>query len=423
MLSNVDVSQSLVNKKISTNEHENCFKSNRKKFLIISITFLSFLILSFCSLLIHQLYISNEIHKKELTKKILIIATGGTITSTKKNGYLTPTIDIQTLLKKVPELQNLCQIEGLQIMSKDSTNMNYNDWSLTANKIFEYYEKYDGFIVLHGTDTMAYGAAIMSYFIQNSKKPIIFTGAQKSIDEKKNDAKQNLYDAFKVSLSDKVHGVKIVFNGKIIEGVRAKKVKSKSYDAFVSIDIEPDIIKNNKVIIKNHLNVSYENEDKDNVKFSIKYDKRVFLIKLTPGIDYNFLKYLEDDYKVIILESFGMGGIPNYNIDEDEDTMNYYNYDNCTDEEENKFLEEIRRLKEEKGIEFIVGTQIVNEGTHMGVYAVGKNDLNLLETQSMTTEAVKAKSVWALAESEGNMEIFRELFLTNVGNDRINMYN
>lgn len=261
----------------------------------------------------------------------------------------------------------------------------------------------------------------------------------KPIEEKQTDAKKNLFDAFKVALSDKVHGVKVVFDGKIIDGVRAKKVKSKSYDAFESIDVIPDEIDDDEVVINENKLKIQENEngiisnsfikrnyffrdyfsvkehhskkfieDNDKVQFSFKYDERVILIKFTPGFNYELLRSIENYYKVIILESFGMGGIPNY--------------DNVTEENQtNYFVEEIRRIKKEKNVEFIVATQVVKEGTHLGVYAVGRNDLNLTETQSMTTEAVMAKSVWALGESMGNMTLFRELFEKRIGNDRINI--
>ena len=112
-------------------------------------------------------------------KKILLIATGGTISATSSGIGLTPTINSGELLKYVPEVKELCEIDAIQPISIDSTNIQPEDWSEIAGLIRDGYDDYDGFVITHGTDTMAYAAAILSYLVQNSSKPIALTGSRK----------------------------------------------------------------------------------------------------------------------------------------------------------------------------------------------------------------------------------------------------
>ena len=169
-------------------------------------------------------------------KKILFIATGGTIASAKTENGLTPAITSEELLNAVPQVKNLCAVDTVQPYSLDSTNMCWKQWIHVAEIIRDNYAKYDGFVIAHGTDTMAYTAAALSYMIRGSKKPVILTGAQKPINFESTDSKVNLLDAFTCACSDDMCGVNIVFNGRVILGTRARKTRSKSYAAFSSIN-------------------------------------------------------------------------------------------------------------------------------------------------------------------------------------------
>lgn len=169
-------------------------------------------------------------------KHILFIATGGTIASKKSRNGLKPQITPEELLEYIPQVKEVCQIEAIQLLNLDSSNMEPKHWKKIVYTIREQYEKYDGFVIAHGTDTMAYTAAALSYMIQNSKKPIVITGAQKPIDLEITDAKSNLLDSFLYASDEQSQGVQIVFDGKVIAGTRAKKVRSKSYNAFSSMD-------------------------------------------------------------------------------------------------------------------------------------------------------------------------------------------
>ena len=169
-------------------------------------------------------------------KHILMIGTGGTIASQIGQDGLRPALTSEQLLCFVPKVSEFCRVDCIQLFSLDSTNIRPENWVALAKAIQENYDRYDGFVVSHGTDTMAYTAAALSYLIQGAKKPIILTGAQKPISFDSTDSKINLTDAFLCAASDRLHGVMIVFNGKVIQGTRACKTRSKSYEAFSSIN-------------------------------------------------------------------------------------------------------------------------------------------------------------------------------------------
>lgn len=126
-------------------------------------------------------------------KRILIIATGGTIASTEDGAGLAPTLTGKELAARVPLIDTLCDLDFVQPMNIDSTNMRPRDWLSIAQVVREGYDRYDGFVILHGTDTMAYTAAALSYLIQDSEKPIVLTGSQQPMANPFTDAKLNLY--------------------------------------------------------------------------------------------------------------------------------------------------------------------------------------------------------------------------------------
>ena len=165
-------------------------------------------------------------------KKILMLGTGGTIACKRGEYGLKPLISSDELLSYVPDAAQFCQADSLQILNIDSTNMQPKHWLAMAEAIETHYEEYDGFVICHGTDTMAYTAAALSYLIQSSAKPVVITGAQKPIDMENTDARINLYDSLRFASDDRACGVTIVFDGKVIAGTRGKKERTKSYNAF-----------------------------------------------------------------------------------------------------------------------------------------------------------------------------------------------
>ena len=326
-------------------------------------------------------------------KRILMIGTGGTIASGKTAEGLMPELTSEQLLSFVPAVSALCRAECLQLLSLDSTNLAPSHWLLIAKAIRERYDLYDGFVVSHGTDTMAYTAAALSYLIQGARKPIILTGAQKPISFDSTDSKVNLTDAFLCACSDTLHGVMIVFNGKVIQGTRACKTRSKSYEAFSSINY-PYLA----VLQDGSLLQYIENAYLDAPVFSDRLDGKVALLKLIPGVPSSLAAYMLQENDALILESFGVGGIPSYPGSGFLDTL-------------------------QKGIEagktIVLTTQVQNEGSDVGVYQVGyeiRHTPQILEAFDMTTEAICGKLMWILGQTRDPEQINR-LFYTPVAND------
>ena len=144
-------------------------------------------------------------------KRILLIATGGTIASKHSTHGLSPQIDAEDILGYVPQVREFCEPVAIQVCNIDSTNMRPEHWQSIVDAVRTNYDHYDGFVVAHGTDTMAYTAAALSYMIQDSVKPVVITGAQKSIDLEITDAKTNLVDSFLYAADEESQGVQIVF--------------------------------------------------------------------------------------------------------------------------------------------------------------------------------------------------------------------
>jgi L-asparaginase len=202
----------------------------------------------------------------------------------------------------------------------------------------EHYDGYDGFVITHGTDTMAYTAAALSYLVQGSPKPIVLTGAQKPIGFDSTDSKINLADAFRVAVSG-MPGVMIVFNGKVILGTRAQKTHSKSFQAFSSINY-PYL-----GVLRDGVLLTYIRQEPGLPRplFYDALDTRVGLLKLTPGADRELLDFLLERNDALIIESFGVGGLP----------------------DAGGFYESVLRWHLEQGKTVVLTTQVQNEGSDL----------------------------------------------------------
>ena len=328
-------------------------------------------------------------------KKILLIATGGTIASKYTSEGLCPQITSEELISYVPAAKEFCQVDTVQPFSLDSTNVSASQWLALAQLIEKKYEYYDGFVICHGTDTMAYTAAAISYLIQNNRKPIVITGAQKPIDLAITDARANLLDSLRFASHERAHGVNIVFGGNVIAGTRAKKERSKSYNAFSSINYP-------KIAIIQDDRIIFYIDDKDQstspLKFCHSLDDKIFLLKLIPGISGDVLDALYDTYDAVIIEAFGVGGLPNYGDD--------------------SFFRAIEKYIAAGKI-VIMATQVTHEGSDMEVYQVGKvvkDTFRLIESYDMTLEATVAKTMWALGQTRDPQE-FQKLFYTTINHD------
>lgn len=328
-------------------------------------------------------------------KKILLIATGGTIASQRSAHGLKPLIAADEILDFVPQVREFCDPEAIQVCNIDSTNMEPEHWRLIVRAIRERYDSYDGFVVAHGTDTMAYTAAALSYMIQNSNKPVVLTGAQKSIDLDITDAKTNLIDSFVYAADAQSQGVQIVFGGKVIAGTRAKKVRSKSYNAFDSIDYPCLAIVQDSRVIRYIPMEAFQ----EPVTFYENMNDNIFLTKLIPGVSPRGLRFLFEQHDCIIVESFGVGGIPASIADA------FY-----------------RLYREFPETVVIMATQVAHEGSDMTVYEVGnriKKDCGFLESYDMTLEAVVAKAMWMLGEGNCPDKTVERIFYHRINYDII----
>ena len=213
-------------------------------------------------------------------KRILLIATGGTIAAVQTENGLAPASTAEELLSYIPEAGKFCEVSVRQLFSLDSTNVQPEHWIRISQEIREEYSRFDGFVITHGTDTMAYSAAALSYLIQNSDKPIILTGSQKPISVPITDARKNLMDSLRFASRDGVRGVYLVFDGKAILGTRARKIRSKSYSAFESINYPVAAF-----IDENRIIQYVDGESRDGtVRFYENLKPSVFVLKLIPGM-------------------------------------------------------------------------------------------------------------------------------------------
>ena len=356
-------------------------------------------------------------------KKILLIATGGTIASSESSEGLTPSIDVKTLLTYIPEIESICHLEGISVMRVDSTNMNPKLMARIAETIAQNYDAYDGFVIAHGTDTMAYSAAGITYMLKNLAKPVVFTGSQIPIEALYTDAKKNLSDAIRFACEG-IRGVYVAFDGIVIanlvhdirqkleggkinkiaqpekdelmftvkndgiviNGTHAMKIKTRSSDAFKSINFPViaeiklgKITYNQLLTYSGHLDKLSE-EITGDFAIDTKVCRDIFVLKIFPGIGTELFDFIRTQYKGVIIESFGIGGIPN--VDED-------------------IASKIHELIE-AGVAVVITTQCIYEGIDLSIYEVGQTlgRQKVIVAADMTTEAVVMKLMWALAHYE-----------------------
>ncbi len=348
-------------------------------------------------------YIVDVIIKDEIMnikriemKKILLIATGGTIASVKSDHGLVPKLSSQNILDCIPKASEICDIETIQLMNIDSTNINPSHWLEISKTIEENYDLYDGFVITHGTDTMAYTAAALSYLVQFSKKPVVITGSQKSIASDNTDAKRNLKNALQYASADGSHGVSLVFDGKVILGTRSRKERTKSFNAFSSVDFPEVAIIRDNMIIRYLTNIEY----KEKPVFYHKMEERVLLLTLIPGMKSDILLKLMDDYEGLILQSYGVGGLPNGG-------------DGALESAVEKWIE--------CGKKVVMSTQVPYEGSDMEKYQVGyqiKQKYEIIEAYNMSTEAIVTKLMWALGQTSDTKEV-KKIINTSVHFDII----
>lgn len=318
-------------------------------------------------------------------KKILVLATGGTIASNTGENGLTPTVSSNSILSELDKFKQKFIIDYKDILNLDSSNIQAEEWQTIVKNIWENLPKYDAIIILHGTDTMAYTASMMSYMLQNLNKPVVFTGSQVPMGEFLSDASQNLSLAF-ATAEKGVNGITVAFNNKVIEGTRAVKIRTKGFDAFESINANY-----RAQVFADGLEVYPTNRDfSKETTLKSKINNEVFLLKLIPGTNPSIIDMLMHmNYKGLIIETFGAGG------------MHYLRRD---------LLSSIKNLVD-NNIPVAVCSQCLYEQSDLSIYEVGQKLLStgVISTGDMTTEAIVTKMMWALGQSN-NLNEIREIF-------------
>ena len=322
-------------------------------------------------------------------KNILLMNTGGTFSSTGGEHGLTPTITGERILRELNGFEDTARIEVEDLFALDSSNITPDDWVTIARRIAQKLPEFDGFVIIHGTDTMAYTASMLSFMLQRLSVPVVLTGSQMPLGVPLTDAVENLRCAVHMALSG-VGGVFIAFDRKILRGCRASKVRTVSFNAFESINYPP-------VGEVNAFGLQIYAEKAKTagpVLLQTDYSDRIAVMKLFPGMNPDMFRYLRDKgCEGIYIEGFGLGGVPFLKSD---------------------FTREIRAASE-AGLPILVGSQCRYEGSNLNIYETGQRILECggIPVHDMTQEAVVTKLMWALGQTKKREQI-RWLFATNI---------
>ena len=314
-----------------------------------------------------------------MRSKLALLATGGTIASSRSQNGLIPALRGEEILQLSPRLLEFGDITARDVFSLDSSNIQPEEWQTLAKAVTEALETADGVVITHGTDTMAYTASALSFMLMGIRKPVVLTGSQLPLQFPFSDAPVNLEEAFHVA-AHAAPGVYIVFHHKVIYGTRAVKMRTLSYDAFDSINAPPigyfDADGLHMSAPESLFTAELPQENMMDI------DSRVFVLKLMPGTDPEIFNHLiRAQYKGLVMEAFGLGGL-------------HYIRRNLVDS---------LRAVSKAGILTLVTTQCPYEKADFSIYEVGRGILNadrVYGAHDMTTEAAVTKLMWVLGDAE-----------------------
>ena len=332
--------------------------------------------------------------------KILLIYTGGTIGMIKEpNTGVLKAFDFKNLLNRIPELKLLdCKITTKSFKKPiDSSNMNPGYWIQIAEIIESNYETFDGFVVLHGSDTMSYSASALSFMLENLGKPVIFTGSQLPIGDLRTDAKENLITSIQMASLRKnqkplIKEVGLYFEYKLYRGNRTTKINAEHFEAFESLNY-PHLAESGV-----HLKVNTEYLLKPKARKKLKVhknlDTNIVLVKLFPGISKLVLETVlnASHIKGVILETYGTG--------------------NTTTE---KWFIDVLDHTIKRGVQIINVTQCSGGSVIMGQYETSTQlkSIGVISGKDITTEAAIAKLMYMLGENISD-KTFKTIFETSL---------
>lgn len=316
--------------------------------------------------------------------RIALLATGGTIACVHSPNGLIPGVSAGELLKHVNGIPNDIEFTAQDVFSLDSSNIQPEEWRVLAHAAFDALNGSDGVVITHGTDTMAYSAAALSFMLHAPRGPVVFTGSQLPLNHPLTDAATNLREAIEVARTAPP-GVYVVFNHKIIHGARAVKLRTTSFDAFDSVNALPVGFLDADGA---HYRSAFHAFD-DAPQLLDQLDSRVFLLKLMPGTAPEIFDWIaENGMRGVVLEAFGLGGL-------------HYIRRNLVDK---------LKMLSQRGVCTLVTTQCMYEKTNFNIYEVGRNVLSdrVFSAHDMTSEAAVAKLMWALGDPERRLNLIEK---------------
>ena len=324
-------------------------------------------------------------------KNILLLTTGGTIASIPGGEGLEPHRS-GVMERELEQLRTYYEITVMDVMCLDSSNITPEEWQLIARTVFENRAGYDGIVVSHGTDTMAYTASAVTFMLPDIDVPVVFTGSQLPLADILSDGPDNLRTAFAMAASGH-SGVFLAFDRKVMLGCRAVKVRASGFSAFESVNARYAAQVSNLGLV---VDKEILPKPAGMPRLCADISRNVFLLKLTPGLNPAIFDMLAAmGYRGIVVEAFGLGG---FNV-------------------LGKNLRGIQRAVED-GISVVVTTQCLYDSSNLQVYQVGNKllELGVIQGRDMTSEAAMTKLMWAIGQGYDQTQI-AALFETNMAGE------